>query len=715
MIPAEDEEYVSNVVKGYYIQITQGCDKLSCNIQECCSCPNFNIKFNSPNEAAFHSLKLTFSHASRPKLCTGQSPYKHDSSVREKVEKFNDVINILMNDENHNMSEQYICNIIHSVLTDKQCFPFILKPVNRDFRDQNLGLDEDVIRRFMIFLTNNEKFFTYSFKYFLSMLSDFLAVDDCDTYFHLRGLILVFVFDIFFEPSNFETTIVSLITHINRLPQLASDKFYATLVNLPVLFKHVFSVTQSQLSMFVLSVKSIKPFHEKLYHVTTLLQYLRSASYQLNIHIPSSRFSNNPLTNRLNPTYQYEAYDRGMISFLMTPVALTIKFKHDVLVYVQKQKQEESATNELRQRIYYYGTDGINDINNSILYNILEVRREKLVEDAIRKIPAMQPSDLSRKLMVVFSGEQAIDQGGVSREFFQLLCNSIFSEDFGMFVNYGNFYWFSLHANVDLDKYTMIGTVVSLAIYNNVTLPVRFPHLLYKKILKRPIRLKDLYELDPGFVSSASEMLKIRENGEDVSELMICFTASVLQQGKYIDIELCSKGRDTIVTNENLDDYIDKYIKILTDSSIHEQFRAFYEGFEKLFVRPLYMLFEPDEFDILVSGEIIYDWVAFKANARYSDGYKSDSEEIIWFWEIFDEMSNKQKIDFLRFSTGSDRVHIGGLGDMKLVIQRSEDVSKLPVSHTCFNIFTLPAYPSKSIMQSKILLAIEHSEGFGIV
>ena len=36
---------------------------------------------------------------------------------------------------------------------------------------------------------------------------------------------------------------------------------------------------------------------------------------------------------------------------------------------------------------------------------------------------------------MIFLGEEGIDEGGVRKEFFQLLVEQLFSENFGMFVN----------------------------------------------------------------------------------------------------------------------------------------------------------------------------------------------------------------------------------------------------------------------------------------
>lgn len=46
---------------------------------------------------------------------------------------------------------------------------------------------------------------------------------------------------------------------------------------------------------------------------------------------------------------------------------------------------------------------------------------------------AMQnPSDLKKQLAVEFDGEQGVDEGGVSKEFFHLIVEEIFNPDYGI-------------------------------------------------------------------------------------------------------------------------------------------------------------------------------------------------------------------------------------------------------------------------------------------
>lgn len=42
--------------------------------------------------------------------------------------------------------------------------------------------------------------------------------------------------------------------------------------------------------------------------------------------------------------------------------------------------------------------------------------------------------DLKKQLVVEFEGEQGVDEGGVSKEFFQLVVDEIFHADYGMFT-----------------------------------------------------------------------------------------------------------------------------------------------------------------------------------------------------------------------------------------------------------------------------------------
>lgn len=84
---------------------------------------------------------------------------------------------------------------------------------------------------------------------------------------------------------------------------------------------------------------------------------------------------------------------------------------------------------------------------------------------------------------VQFSGEDGIDEGGVQKEFFQLIIAQIFDVSFGMFVHDDDLrqFWFNRSSLENEREFELIGILLGVAIYNGVNLDLRFPHVVYKK------------------------------------------------------------------------------------------------------------------------------------------------------------------------------------------------------------------------------------------
>lgn len=86
--------------------------------------------------------------------------------------------------------------------------------------------------------------------------------------------------------------------------------------------------------------------------------------------------------------------------------------------------------------------------------------------------------------------------------------------------------------------------------------------------------------------------------------------------------------------------------------------------------------------------------------------YSMSKNSIVWF----------KKNMFAVFLTGSDRIPILGMKAVKMIIQPTHGGnSYLPVAHTCFNLLDLPKYQDYRTMKEKLCMAIEQTEGFGIV
>ena len=54
------------------------------------------------------------------------------------------------------------------------------------------------------------------------------------------------------------------------------------------------------------------------------------------------------------------------------------------------------------------------------------MRRSAIMDDAFADIMKYQPQELKKRLMIKFAGEDGLDYGGLSREFFYLLSHEMF-------------------------------------------------------------------------------------------------------------------------------------------------------------------------------------------------------------------------------------------------------------------------------------------------
>ncbi|CAK0890930.1 unnamed protein product [Prorocentrum cordatum] len=158
--------------------------------------------------------------------------------------------------------------------------------------------------------------------------------------------------------------------------------------------------------------------------------------------------------------------------------ALDPSGKCRLLMLNMKDQQRDNVRQEMLTQVFR-GHGRVNP------YLTLCVRRDNLIQDALQRLASVSPSGLKRTLKVVFEGEQGVDEGGVQKEFFQLLLEQLYDPNFGMFTyNADNkTYWFS-HTSLETNlNFELFGVLLGLAIYNRVIIDVRFPIAVYRKLL----------------------------------------------------------------------------------------------------------------------------------------------------------------------------------------------------------------------------------------
>lgn len=348
-------------------------------------------------------------------------------------------------------------------------------------------------------------------------------------------------------------------------------------------------------------------------------------------------------------------------------------------------------------------------------YFVMAIDREYLLQQTLDKIARAQPGELQKKLKVIFKGEDGVDGGGITREFFQLLTESLFDQNTGMWTSrYGEeTTWFNGDCFWNDEGYYLSGVLVGLAVYNSVLLDVTFPQALYRKLLGLPLGLEDM--IDEQIKSGLHNLLEYE--GDDVEDVFcLNFDVSWSDLGEEKRKELKPGGSSISVTSANKEEYVLLYVRWLLVDSVRPQYEAFESGFMKVMDESSLDLMSSEELELLVVGSRDLDFEALEKRAEYEGGYESDTPVVRNLWNYLKNASRDEQVKFLKFTTGSSKAPIGGLGAMQFKVQRAgPDGIMLPTSHTCFNTLLLPDYGDAYDKLSNLLgRAIMECEGFGL-
>lgn len=264
-------------------------------------------------------------------------------------------------------------------------------------------------------------------------------------------------------------------------------------------------------------------------------------------------------------------------------------------------------------------------------------------------------------------------------------------------------------------KYELIGVLFGLAIFNDVILDIKFPHVIYKKLLRRRPSLEDMAEIDPDIHSNLKFLLTTNE--PNLRETLgVNFEVETESFGERVAIPLCKGGESLPVDETNKAEYVELYLDWFFNASIEKFFTPFQKGFYRVCNEDIFRIVNEQELELIICGSKELDFKELEASSVLEDGYDKESQTVRFFWEIVHEFDENQKRKFLFFLTGCDRAPIKGLGSLRMIIGRyGPDSDKLPCAHTCFNYLLLPDYQNKEKLRNRLLLAIENSEGFGMI
>ncbi|KAL2495573.1 E3 ubiquitin-protein ligase [Forsythia ovata] len=352
------------------------------------------------------------------------------------------------------------------------------------------------------------------------------------------------------------------------------------------------------------------------------------------------------------------------------------------------------------------------------------IDRSQLLAESFEYIAHAEPQSLRAGLFMEFKNEEATGPG-VVREWFFLVCQAIFNPQNALFVacpKDRRRFFPNPASKVDplhLEYFSFSGRVIALALMHKVQVGIVFDRVFFLQLAGESISLEDIQDADPYLYSSCKQILEMDPEAVDQDALGLTFVHEVDELGSRKIVELCPDGKSIAVNSKNRKLYVDSLIQHRFVISIAEQVAHFAQGFSDIIsCRGLQISFfqslDPEDLDWMLHGsesEIsVEDW---KAHTEYS-GYKETDPQISWFWKIVGRMSTEQKKVLLFFWTSIKYLPVEGFGGLasRLYIYKScESSNRLPSSHTCFYRLCFPAYPSMSIMRSRLRVITQEHVG----
>lgn len=292
------------------------------------------------------------------------------------------------------------------------------------------------------------------------------------------------------------------------------------------------------------------------------------------------------------------------------------------------------------------------------------------------------------KLTVVFNGEEAIDAGGVSREWYTILAKEMFNPNYCLFTPTADSAFQpnkDSGINVDHLKYfKFVGRVIGKALYDNQLLDAHFTRSFYKHILGAPITFQDMEAIDPEYYRNLAWILD-----NDITDVLdLTFSCQTEEFGVVRTDDLKPNGRNIAVTNDNKKEYVHLITQHKMTTAIRQQIDNFLAGFHEIIKPNLVSIFTPAELELLVSGLPDIDTEDLRKNTEYK-GFTQHSPAIQWFWQVVKEMNQEDKALLLQFVTGTSKVPLEGFkalqgmsGPTKFSIHKDYETHRLPSAHT---------------------------------
>ncbi|CAD8199656.1 unnamed protein product [Paramecium octaurelia] len=351
----------------------------------------------------------------------------------------------------------------------------------------------------------------------------------------------------------------------------------------------------------------------------------------------------------------------------------------------------------------------VNQVWKPTSYN-LNISRVNFLEDLLE----LAEKKLNYQFSIKFNNEPGIDAGGLKREFYDMIGNTLKDENYKFFspVSSNQSKYF-LHPKFNKQKnkerYALLfGKLIANAICNSYLIGIDIIAPFWKVVFDERIVFTDLSLIWDKDTYNNYEKLKTMSE-EDLESVCLVFTYST----GNIETDLIVKGSQTNVTKKNLELYLNKTAEYVIHKQFDKIYKSFIEGFSSVLDISVYQKWlMPAEMSLLTQGLLEIKSEILLQKFTFSGGKPQHKS---YFETYVSQASPETLKNMLKFITGSSSIPFDQ-SSYVISVRFDSGLSdrKLPLSHTCFKSIEVPLYKSFAELKQKLDIAFTIGfEGYG--
>ena len=364
----------------------------------------------------------------------------------------------------------------------------------------------------------------------------------------------------------------------------------------------------------------------------------------------------------------------------------------------------------------------INTIINNQRYKI-QIERGKEYENYLKIFENTLNDNKSFTTIFNYNGyiefdfNNEIGKGiGPTNEFYCNLFKSFMEKNLNLFIiNHDNFLYplpkFLNEKNKKdiLLTFQFLGFIIARCILDDRLIDIPLSKTFIDLITNKPIVISDIQNIHKEIYDFISK----KEQFDNINNMNLYFIFPY----KGNDIELIKNGKNILITNENINEYIiNLYNFLFKSKEIKEIINSFKNGFNTIFPIERLNYLTSEEIQNIILTSQIEKWEE-KEISKFiiiEHGYSINSKQISYFFKYISELNKENKKKFLKFITGSERLPFLGFEGLKpklTIVKRLTEKydnpdNYLPSVMTCQNYLKIPEYSSYEIFKNKMDIAI---------